>query len=187
MVVALPTMSGHGENIFLIGPMGSGKTSIGRRVARRLGLDFHDCDLELENRTGVPVSLIFDIEGEKGFRTRESALLRELASGRGRLVSTGGGIILTAQNRECMKENGLVVYLKTSVDQQLRRLERDRQRPLLQTSDRRERLEALARERNPVYESLADLIIVSENRSLRRMTRKVCRAIARVQEQHEAP
>ncbi|MDX1554738.1 MAG: shikimate kinase, partial [Xanthomonadales bacterium] len=145
------------SNVYLVGPMGSGKTSIGRRAAEQLGLQFFDCDDELEARTGASVNLIFDIEGEEGFRERETAMLRELSERRGCLVATGGGCVLRPENRRIMKETGLVVYLRTSVAQQLRRLRLDKNRPLLQTPDREQRLRALAEVRNPIYEEVADI------------------------------
>lgn len=165
------------DNIFLIGPMGSGKTTIGKRVARRLGMQFVDCDLALEEQTGAPISLIFDIEGEAGFRRREKNMLESLAASRNALVATGGGIVLDPDNRRLMRASGLVVYLRTSVDQQLRRLSRDRQRPLLQAPDRRQRLEALARERNPVYQAAAHLVVDSADRSPRYMARVLLRRL----------
>ncbi|MEX0915740.1 MAG: shikimate kinase, partial [Wenzhouxiangellaceae bacterium] len=119
------------ENIFLIGPMGSGKTTLGRRIAPRLGYEFIDVDEELEKRCGVEVAVIFEIEGEQGFRERESGLLAEIAANRGQLIATGGGSILNEHNRDIIRANGKVVWLKTSVDQQIRRLERDKRRPLL--------------------------------------------------------
>jgi shikimate kinase len=137
--------------------MGSGKTTLGRRVARTLGLDFHDCDEEIERHTGASVSLIFDIEGEAGFRDREARMLTSLARRDGVLVATGGGAVLRDANRELLRRRGLVVWLHTTVDQQLERLRLDRQRPLLQTPDRRERLEALAAERDPLYAAVAHL------------------------------
>ncbi|MGD8681269.1 MAG: shikimate kinase AroK [Lysobacterales bacterium] len=155
-----------GSNVYLIGPMGSGKTSIGRRLARRLDLEFLDCDHELEAQTGASINLIFDVEGEEGFRERETRMLQTLTSRRGVLVATGGGAVLRSENREMLKSSGLVVYLRTSVAQQLRRVGRDRSRPLLQTPDRRERLRLLAEQRNPLYEELADIVFPARNRSL---------------------
>ena len=152
-------MSARGDNLFLIGPMGSGKTTIGKRVARRLGMQFIDCDRALEERTGAPVSLIFEIEGEAGFRSREKAMLESLADYHNCLIATGGGIVLDPDNCRLMRSAGRVVYLRTSIDQQIRRLSRDRQRPLLQAPDRRARLQALADERNPLYEAAADLVL----------------------------
>jgi len=119
------------SNIYLIGPMGSGKTTIGHRVAKLLGMDFLDCDRELEAQTGASVSLIFDLEGESGFRERETRMLQNLTSHENVLVATGGGVILEAENCEMLSRSGLVVYLQTSVEQQFRRLRRDRSRPLL--------------------------------------------------------
>jgi shikimate kinase len=151
------------DNIFLIGPMGSGKTTLGRRLAAALGREFIDLDEELERRCGVEVTVIFEIEGEAGFREREHALLAEIAAGRDRVVATGGGSVLREDNRALLRDNGLVVWLDTSVAQQLKRLERDRRRPLLAAPDRRERLTRMAEERNPIYRGLADVVFESRN------------------------
>ena len=151
------------NRLFLIGPMGSGKTTVGRFLARRLRLDFHDLDQEIEKRCGVDVTTIFDIEGEAGFRTREQAMLDELTQRDRILLATGGGTVVNDKNRQILNERGLVVWLETSVDQQLKRLERDQRRPLLQAPDRRERLEKLADDRNPLYRECAHLTIRSAN------------------------
>ena len=144
-------------NLVLVGPMGAGKTSIGKRLAVRLGLAFVDCDHRLEEVTGAPVPLIFECEGEAGFRARETALIAELMQGAGQLVATGGGAVLAAENRERLKARGFVVHLQVSVSQQIERLARDRSRPLLAVGDKRARLEALAVERGPIYRDVADL------------------------------
>jgi len=152
--------SGHknAAPIILIGPMGAGKTAVGRRLAAKLGRRFIDMDQELERRTGASVNLIFDVEGEAGFRRRESALLAELCALNDIVLATGGGIVTQPGNRAQLAR-GLVVYLKTSVETQLQRLARDRQRPLLCHPDRRSRLQRLASERNGLYETCADLIV----------------------------
>ncbi|MDT8449665.1 MAG: shikimate kinase [Wenzhouxiangellaceae bacterium] len=165
------------QNVFLIGPMGSGKTSLGRRVAPKLGLEFIDLDEELERRCGVEVAVIFDIEGESGFRQRESALLTEIAAGRGQLIATGGGSVLDDENRRVIRASGGVVWLKTSVSQQIRRLERDKRRPLLAAPDRRRRLTGMAKQRNPIYRDLADIVFESRNLSLPRMAASLERTI----------
>ena len=116
--------------------MGSGKTTIGQRVAKRLEMEFLDCDRNLEKQTGASINLIFDVEGESGFRIRESKMLKVLTLRQNLLVATGGGIVLKEENRELLKQTGLVVYLQTSVGQQLHRLWLDRTRPLLQEGDR---------------------------------------------------
>jgi len=174
------------DRIFLIGPMGSGKTTIGRQLSRRLGMDFLDLDLELQDRCGVEVAIIFDIEGESGFRQRESALLDELTRRDGLILATGGGSVLQEANRRMLTERGLVVYLQTSVDQQLKRLERDKQRPLLQAPDRRRRLRELAEQRNPIYEACADLAIRSSNISPAAMAAVVTRQIRDYRRQAQA-
>lgn len=149
-------------NLVLVGPMGAGKTSIGRKLAEHLGLAFVDCDHALEERTGATVPLIFEHEGEPGFRARESALLAEVMQGRDQVVATGGGAVLDPANRRCLHARGFVVFLRASVEQQLERLARDRSRPLLATGDKREKLEALAAVRGPLYQDVADLVFDAE-------------------------
>lgn len=160
------------DNVILIGPMGSGKTTVGRALAPRLGLEFVDLDQEIEQRCGVEVSLIFEIEGEAGFRARESAMLEELSAREDMLLATGGGSVLNPSNRQRLRSMGLVVWLQTSVDQQLRRLARDRRRPLLQAPDRRQRLEDMAAERDPLYRECAHLVVRSAGVSPARMAQR---------------
>jgi len=168
------------QNVFLVGPMGSGKTTIGRQLAQELGLVFHDCDQELEKATGASVSLIFDVEGEAGFRERETRLLRELAGRRGVLVATGGGVVTREENRRLLRSSGLVVWLKATVEQQLVRLGHDKSRPLLQTPDRRARLKRLAAERDPLYGQVADLEFPSQDRG----SKSAARALSQIIRQH---
>ena len=149
-------------NLVLVGPMGAGKTSIGKRLATRLGLAFVDCDQRLEELTGAPVPLIFECEGEAGFRARETALIAELMRGEGQLIATGGGAVLATVNRDRMKARGFVVHLQVDVDQQIERLGRDRTRPLLAVGDKRAKLEAMAIERGPVYRDVADFAFDAE-------------------------
>jgi len=164
-------------NVYLIGPMGSGKTTIGQRLAKKLNLEFVDSDHELEEQTGASVSLIFDVEGEEGFRRRETGMLRKLTARRNVLIATGGGAILKEENRKLLRKSGLVVYLRTSVSQQIKRLSRDKSRPLLQSGNREEKLANLARERNPLYEELADIVFPAQNRGLEAATRALSQAI----------
>ena len=166
------------QNIFLIGPMGSGKTTIGRHLAKIFGLDFYDCDHELERLTGASVSLIFDLEGESGFRLREHHLLEQLTSKTGVLIATGGGIVCKEENRRLLQSHGLVVYLKTSIENQLTRLEKDRSRPLLQADDRVQRLEDLAQVRNPLYDATADLVFTTRNSSVYATAKALSSAIS---------
>lgn len=154
------------SNLILVGPMGAGKSTIGKRLAEQFGLEFFDLDHEIEARTGASVALIFELEGEQGFRQREATQLAELLAGENRLVSTGGGTVLSEENRRLIRNSGYVVYLHATVAQQLRRLERDRQRPLLASGDRRARLEELARQRDPLYAEVADLDVAGENLSV---------------------
>lgn len=146
--------------------MGSGKTTIGKQLADLLNLEFYDCDHELEGLTGASVNLIFDVEGEAGFRERESRLLNQLTARSGVLISTGGGVICTSENRALLRSRGFVVYLRTSIDRQLKRLSKDKSRPLLQAENRVQRLTDLAKVRNPLYETTADLIFGTHNRSV---------------------
>lgn len=181
----MTAMAQFDGNLFFVGAMGSGKTSIGRRVAHRLDWPFIDCDEELERRTGADAKLIFDIEGEAGFRKREHELLVELTRRRGLVIATGGGAVISPVNRSLIKESGRVVWLKISVDQQLARLRRDKKRPLLAAPNRAERLSALAAERDPLYEELADIVVQSESRSLRYMTKRALEAIEKFHEAEE--
>jgi len=135
-------------------------------MAARLGLDFVDLDQRIEADSGVRIPLIFELEGEPGFRRRERAALAEACAGSGRLIATGAGVVLDPGNRDCIAQAGFVVHLHTSVEQQLRRLERDRSRPLLRAPDRRERLQAMAEERGPHYRQLADLRFCSDGLSV---------------------
>ncbi|MGA9422546.1 MAG: shikimate kinase [Rhodanobacteraceae bacterium] len=144
-------------NLFFIGPMGAGKTTIGRHTASLLGLPFHDLDQEIEARTGASVNLVFDVEGECGFRARETAVLTELAAGSGLVLATGGGTVLHEENRRVLRTRGFVVWLDVDPEAQLSRLARDRRRPLLAGPDRHQRLQQLAAERNPLYAAIADL------------------------------
>ncbi len=154
-------------NIFLVGPMGSGKTTIGRLLAKSLHKEFLDSDHEIEARTGANIPWIFDIEGEAGFREREHQAIDELTRRHGIVLATGGGAVLREDNRRCLSERGIVVYLRASIDQQLKRTRLDRNRPLLQTADPRGRLEELMIQRDPLYREIANIIVDTDNRSIR--------------------
>jgi len=167
------------QNIFLIGPMGSGKTTIGKQLAKMFNLRFFDCDQELERLTGASVSLIFDLEGEAGFRIRESQLLETLTDRKGVLVATGGGAVCKEQNRRLLRSRGLVVYLKTSIENQLKRLDKDKSRPLLQADDKAQRLRDLAEVRNPLYEATADVVFNTRNSSVYATARALHAAIVK--------
>lgn len=153
--VALP----YDRPLFLVGMMGAGKTTIGRGLARLLNHEFVDLDHELEARCGVRVSIIFEIEGEEGFRRRESALLDECSRRTGIVMATGGGAILSAENRRFLQERGVVIYLRANAEELYRRVARDHNRPLLQTPDPRQRIRHLLEQREPLYEQIADVTI----------------------------
>lgn len=153
----LLTQSGH-QSIFLVGMMGAGKTTLGRQLARYLKRDFYDLDHELEARCGVPVATIFDIEGEAGFRRRESIELDICTRRPETVLATGGGAILAESNRALLKQRGKVVYLRASANELFRRLERDKTRPLLQTENPKQRITELVQQREPLYEEAADVI-----------------------------
>jgi shikimate kinase len=145
--------------LFLVGMMGAGKTTVGKRLARRLGWPFVDADRELEARLGVPVQTIFELEGEPGFRRREAALIDELTQRTDVVFATGGGAVLDAGNREALRTRGRVVYLRASVGDLWHRLRRDKVRPLLRTADPRARIEELVARRDPLYREIAHLTI----------------------------
>jgi shikimate kinase len=167
------------RNIYLIGPMGSGKTAVGRQLARDIGREFFDSDLEIEKRTGVEVGLIFEKEGEAGFREREREVIGALATYNDAVVATGGGAILDAINREQLRASGLVVYLKTSVGDQLKRTRRNRTRPLLLTGNPRAVLEGLAEIRTPIYEEIADITLDTVGQRVKYVAAAVKRELAK--------
>ncbi|MEL0628379.1 shikimate kinase AroK [Psychromonas aquatilis] len=153
------------RNIFLIGPMGAGKSTIGRQLAQMLHLDFLDSDTEIERKTGADIAWVFDVEGEEGFRNREHDMLDELTKRHGIVLATGGGAVIRQENRTHLSARGIVVYLKTSVKKQLARTLKDKRRPLLQTDDPQSVLESLAEKRNALYEEAADYTIETDEQS----------------------
>ncbi len=150
------------SNIFLIGPMGAGKTTVGKRLAKLKGMRFLDSDHEIEQRTGVDIGFIFDKEGEAGFRRREREVIAELTQETGMVLATGGGAVLDPDNRRDLSARGFVVYLCTPVSQQVERTRYSKHRPLLQVDNPRERLEELMAQRDPLYRETADMIINTE-------------------------
>lgn len=156
---------GSATSVFLVGPMGSGKSAVGRALARLLGYGFVDSDVEIENRTGVDIPFIFEKEGESGFRLREREVIEELTRARRTVVSTGGGAVLLEENRRHLAERGVVVYLHASVDQQAERTRHGRNRPLLNASDDpRRRLAELMEFREPLYRGVAHLTVPTDHR-----------------------
>jgi shikimate kinase len=153
------------RNIYLVGPMGAGKSTIGRVLAAELHLSFRDSDKVIEDRTGADIPWIFDMEGEEGFRDRESAVLDELSKGQDVVIATGGGIILRPQNREIMKLSGYVCYLTASIEQLVERTARDKKRPLLQVENPRQKIIDLVALRDPLYRETADFVINTDRRS----------------------
>jgi shikimate kinase len=163
------------SNIFLVGPMGAGKTTVGRRLAELRGLTFADSDHEVEQRTGVDIPYIFEKEGEAGFRKREQQVIAELTAGQGLVLATGGGAVLAAENRLHLASRGFVVYLRASIDHQLRRTGRTESRPLLQSGNRRETLENLFAVRDPLYREVADLVLDADGGNARNLAQDISR------------
>jgi len=161
------------QNIILIGPMGSGKSTIGNLLAKKLGRDFQDSDHFIESSTGVDISRIFDIEGEIGFRDRESNALKELLGQNNQVVATGGGSVLRKENQALLRSRGYIIFMDTTVNQQMQRLRRDKKRPLLQTENPRERLQALFESRRPIYLDLADLAVKTDRKQARRLASEI--------------
>jgi shikimate kinase len=164
-------------NLYLIGPMGAGKSTVGRRLARELGLRFVDLDHEIEAEAGTSIPLLFELEGESGFRARESAALAQVARQTGVLLATGGGCVLAAGNRDLLSASGFVMYLEAPVELQLERLARDHTRPLLRTPDRARRLQELAQFRNPIYQQLAELTVPADRAGPRMTARRSLTAL----------
>ncbi|HVN41694.1 MAG TPA: shikimate kinase AroK [Steroidobacteraceae bacterium] len=165
------------DNIFLVGPMGSGKSAIGRQLAGALGREFIDSDSEIERRTGVDIALIFEKEGESGFRVREAEVINLLTERHGIVLATGGGAVLDASNRKHLRSRGTVVYLRTSVDQQLVRTGRSDDRPLLRNGDRRATLVRLMDVRAPLYEELATLTVDTDGRKVKTVVEEIIRRL----------
>ena len=166
------------NNIILVGPMGSGKTTIGRRLSERLSLDFFDSDHEIINTTGVSIDHIFDVEGEKGFRTRESNVLKKLCNMPNIVLATGGGAVIVEENRELMKKAVLVVYLSSSVDQILRRTAKSKTRPLLEKSNnRRKTITEILEARDALYKGVASLIINTNGKKLNEVIDEIIQAV----------
>lgn len=163
------------RSIFLIGPMGAGKSSVGRALARRIGFRFYDSDREIVERCGVDIPTIFEYEGEAGFRDRESRMLDELTALTGAVVATGGGAVLRESNRAMLSSRGHVVLLSVDLDEQLRRVAFDPNRPLLQTDDPAARLRAMMAERAPIYSAVADVEIRTDARRMHHVVARILR------------
>jgi shikimate kinase len=165
------------NNIFLIGPMGAGKSTIGRQLAEALSFRFEDSDHEIQRRTGVDISTIFEYEGEEGFRNREQQAIADLTNQEGIVLATGGGAILREASRQNLAARGVVIYLQCSPEQQFSRTNRDRNRPLLQTEDPLERLRQLMEEREPFYRQVADLVVSTEKRGTASVVKEIRRRL----------
>lgn len=176
-------MTAKRNNYYLIGPMGSGKTAVGRQLARDLKREFRDTDAEIERRTGVDIPYIFEKEGESGFREREKEVVASLAELENLVVATGGGAVLDPQNRAHLKASGTVIYLHTNVEEQLKRTARAQNRPLLMNENPRAVLERLMAVRRPIYEQIADLSIDTTGRHVI----AVAFAVRRLLAEHEMP
>lgn len=174
------------DNVFLIGPMGAGKSTIGRHLAEHLNKQFQDTDQEIEKRTGASIPLIFEIEGEAGFRSRESSIIDDLTSKSNLVLATGGGVILSEDNRQTLHSRGVVVYLHAPLETLLQRTRRDRHRPLLQTADRRRTLEDILKAREPIYRQTADIVVETAHRSPVSVAREIARKLEALQTDENA-
>ena len=161
------------RNIFLVGPMGAGKSTIGRHLADELHLEFFDSDQEIERRSGADITWIFDLEGEDGFRKREENVINDLTDKQGIVLATGGGSIMTKAVRNRLSARGIVVYLQTTIDKQVARTQRDKRRPLLQKDDPEKVLRELAELRNPLYEEVADYVVETGDQSARAVANQI--------------
>ncbi|MCG7907794.1 MAG: shikimate kinase AroK, partial [Candidatus Thiodiazotropha taylori] len=167
----------HVQNLFLIGPMGAGKTTVGRQLAEHFRKEFIDSDLEIQRRTGVDIPTIFEFEGEEGFRQREQEVIDELTQREEVVLATGGGAVIREQNRKALSSRGLVIYLHCTVEQQFERTHRDKNRPLLQTDDPMAKLKSLMAERDPLYRQTADLLISTEGRNTQAVVQDIRKQI----------
>jgi shikimate kinase len=163
----------HPQNLFLVGPMGAGKSAVGRQLAKLLHLSFLDSDDEIESRTGVDIPFIFEKEGEEGFRKREAKVIDELSAMDGIVLATGGGAVVNPQNRNFLGARGFVIYLFTSVDQQVVRTQRGRERPMLANGDSRKILDDLMAFRDPLYREIADLTVETDGRKVKAVASEI--------------
>ncbi|WP_290784707.1 shikimate kinase AroK [Halomonas sp.] len=167
-------------NLILIGPMGAGKSTIGRLLAAELSRDFYDSDHEIQARCGADIPWIFDVEGEVGFRDRETQMIDELTQLEGVVIATGGGAVLREENRCMLRERGTVIYLFTTVEQQLRRTAKDRNRPLLQRPDKEAVLREMFSVRDPLYRATADVTVRTDRRGPRAVVNDIVRRVTRL-------
>jgi shikimate kinase len=170
------------RNIFLIGPMGSGKSAVGRHLARLFRLSFHDSDADIEAKTGVDVAFIFEKEGEAGFRLRERESIDRLTQLEGVVIATGGGAVIHPDNRRVLADRGVVVYLETSVEQQLERTRHGKHRPLLNDTDPKLKLSELMRQRALLYREIADLTVSTDGRRVQLVAEEIYRELNRANE-----
>lgn len=169
-------------NVFLVGPMGAGKTTLGKQLARVLSKRFIDSDHEIEQRTGATIPWIFDIEGEEGFRNREAAVIDELTRQSGIILATGGGAVLRPENRVNLCNRGAVVYLFASIDELYARAGKDKNRPLLQTEDPKTRLAKLYAERDPLYREVADVVVDTVSQPLNTLIEELVLMLQKLRE-----
>ena len=160
--------------------MGAGKTTVGRQLSRATRKEFVDADRELEQRTGASIPLIFELEGEDGFRDREENLLKDLSQGSNLVLATGGGVVLRENNRSVLRSNGFVIYLVSSIDLLVERTSRDRSRPLLYTDDPKAKFESLMEIRDPLYRDVADLVMKTDNRSIKYVVKDILKRVSQL-------
>ncbi|WP_039906978.1 MULTISPECIES: shikimate kinase AroK [Candidatus Regiella] len=170
------------RNIFLVGPMGAGKSTIGRQLAQQLNMEFFDSDQQIEQRTGADVAWVFDVEGEDGFRDREEKIINELTEKQGIVLATGGGSVKSRETCNRLSARGVVVYLETTIEKQLARTQRDKKRPLLQQADESARhiLETLAAEREPLYQKIADVTIRTDDQSAKLVASQIINLLEKI-------
>ena len=161
------------KNIYLIGLMGSGKTTLGKILSKKLDKNFYDSDHVIEEKLGVDVPMIFEYEGEAGFREREKDSLKELVSKQNIVLATGGGIILSKSNRDLLSENGIVIYLKSNQKDLIKRMKNDKTRPLLKNGNIEEIIKKLCKEREPLYEEIADFEIMTKNKRIHEVVNEI--------------